>query len=279
MLPRVVEDGVRDSGAVVRDHHLLEEAPEHLAASRDGARIVERSLAQELREEIRRALNGTCDKLRKEADECEERHRVARRPHLPSVDVDRVGERLERVEGYSHRKDHSQRMDTRLHPCPVEQRYRLVNEEIAVFEVSEYAQIHRKARSKKQLRRPAFPATHLDKSYRVRPCGNERNQQKESPVPPSIEHVARDNDNKILRPHAIAHRPVDGECGREEKKKRRGIEKHRAISPPCRQNSGKANTVQAACRARPSFATLSLRTPCKCAWRTPRPRVSAAPTA
>jgi len=94
--------------AVVGNHHLLEETPEHLTQAVYCLVATELPLPLKLRQQVCGPLDGTGNELREETDEGEEGEQVARGTNLPAVDIDGVAQRLEGVEADAHGQDHLQ---------------------------------------------------------------------------------------------------------------------------------------------------------------------------
>ena len=217
MEPGVVQQEVRRHRAVVRHHALFEKAPEHLPAAEHGLAVVERARTEELRQEVRGALDRTRHELRKEPDEGEERNRIARGRNLPAVDVDRVAERLKGVEAHAHRQGHLQKRDVRLEPAGAQQLDRLAEKEIVVLEHAENAEVDHAAQRKTRLRAGgARCGVRLHEAEGPAPCARERDQRKEPPVPPPVEDVARHHDKQVLEAEMRSQQPVAREHEREE---------------------------------------------------------------
>ena len=89
----------------------------------------------ELGQERARALDRARDELREEADEGGDVEQRAARWDLPAVDVDRVGERLERVERDAHRQHDVQQVRPPAERVP--DRQRALDEEVVVLEDAE----------------------------------------------------------------------------------------------------------------------------------------------
>jgi hypothetical protein len=84
----------------------LQEQPEqdHEQAAADVPRAGQRSNAAQLRQQVDRAHDRHCDKLREEGHEGEIVHQAAPRRELSPFDVDRTAYGLEGVEGYARRQ-------------------------------------------------------------------------------------------------------------------------------------------------------------------------------
>ena len=80
--------------------------PKNLPHPVDGGVVIKLAFLQELRQQIRRPLDGACHKLRKERDEGEESDDVLGRFNLAAIDIDGIGKRLERVERDADGKYH-----------------------------------------------------------------------------------------------------------------------------------------------------------------------------
>ena len=94
--------------AVVGHHNLLEQTPKYLSHAIDGVVVIKFALFQELRQEVRRALDRAGHQLREEGNESEESHDVLGGLNLAPKDIDGVGKGLEGVEGDAYWENHFQ---------------------------------------------------------------------------------------------------------------------------------------------------------------------------
>ena len=92
--------------AIVCHHNLLEQAPQDLSHTINGSVIVEFPFLQELGQKVGRPFNGTGHQLREERDEGKEGDNVLGRLYLASVNIDRITQGLESIEGDANGKYH-----------------------------------------------------------------------------------------------------------------------------------------------------------------------------
>src|SRR4051812_20906779 len=118
----------------VRHDHFFEEAPKHLAAAVDRFVPFELPRLLKLDEKMRRLLNGPSNHVRKKSDKAHVLDVVADGRQLPSVNINRVTQRLEGIKRNSERKNHLKQWKVRTHPQrfhPLQERAR---EKIIIFE-------------------------------------------------------------------------------------------------------------------------------------------------
>ncbi len=133
------------AGEVVGDENLLEVSPgdEPCAIAQLLAR--DRARAVDLRQQRRRAQDRSGDQVRKEGDEHGEIQQVPRRGDLPSIHVDDVAHRHERVERDPDRQEDVQRDEVDLPAERSEDAVQAVGEEIEVFEEPQERQVEAEA--------------------------------------------------------------------------------------------------------------------------------------
>ena len=125
-------------GAIVGHHNLLEQAPKDLPHTIHGGVVVELAFLQELRQEVRRPLDGAGHELREERDEGEEGDDVLGRLNLAAIDINGIGKCLEGVERDADGKYHLEQQALRGN---VEQLRELSDEEVIVLEDGQNQQI------------------------------------------------------------------------------------------------------------------------------------------
>ena len=91
--------------AVIGNHYLFEQAPEYLAHSIHGLVIGEAPVRLELRQEVGSAFNRSGHQLREERNKSKESDDVLGGFYLLAIDIYRVAEGLESIEGNADRKD------------------------------------------------------------------------------------------------------------------------------------------------------------------------------
>ena len=122
----VGHDRVHDRRAIVRQHHLLEQAPQHLAHAIVSSPFVEVAGGAELGQHVARPFNGPGEHLRKEAHKSEEGGRIAHRLQFAAVHIKGVTEALERVETDAHRQHQAERILVRVAADPADRLVELV---------------------------------------------------------------------------------------------------------------------------------------------------------
>ena len=187
--------------AVVGNHHLLEESPEHLTQAVDCLVAMKLPLPLELRQQVGGPLDGTSNELREEAYEGEEGEQVARGTYLSAVDIDGVAQRLEGVEADAHGQDHLQGAGRQL---PAEEREGIdeaVDEEVVVLEGAQYGQVEGDVERGDEAcpatgGEPFAIAAHLTdgQAAEVAQCDGDYHEKQEAPVPPAVEKKAGGDD-------------------------------------------------------------------------------------
>ena len=104
----VCKDFINIHSAVVCNHYLLEESPQHLTASVNSLFIVECTRLLHLRKQVCGPLNWAGHKLRKETHVSKERYRITAYIKFATVDVNAVAQRLKCVETYANWQDYLQ---------------------------------------------------------------------------------------------------------------------------------------------------------------------------
>lgn len=100
--------------------------------------VRELAVGLKLRKKVGGALNRACDELRKKGDIGEESHDVTCRFEFLAIDINRVAEGLEGIEGDAYRKDDSEQKTI----CgDAEELAELGDKEIVVFEDGENGEI------------------------------------------------------------------------------------------------------------------------------------------
>src|SRR5712692_445761 len=97
-------DGIGDQGAIVSDHYFAEEPFEDEEKTGEGFLRVPSAGSLNLRQEVRRALDGASDQVRKKANEEGVLNNRLSRLELSMVDVYYIGDFLKGVEGNARRQ-------------------------------------------------------------------------------------------------------------------------------------------------------------------------------
>lgn len=162
--------------------------------------------------------------LGKEGDEEREFDEVAARFHLPLIDVDRVAQRLEGIEGDADREEDVERDRADLKAGAREKEVDVIGEEIEVLEAAEHPQIREEARDEKELLAPGMP----DHPQAAEIIDHRRggDQDAEPGVDVPVKQVARRQEHQVLE-RLAPERPVGGEDQREEENVIGARENHR----------------------------------------------------
>ena len=220
---------VNVGGAVVGNHHFLEQAPKDLAHAVNGGGVVETAFLLELRQEVRGTLDGARHQLREEADVGEERHGVVGGAHAATIDIDGVGQRLECVERDADRQDEVQQKGIGLKSKQLRE---LADEEVVVLEQGEDAEVEDDVGPKDELL-PFRIALDADAAQKRAQSG-EGDEDQETPVPPAVKDIRRDDNQHVLDCQlvlasaypSVADEPIEEKHYRQEKQKLNGIEEH-----------------------------------------------------
>jgi len=188
-------------------------------------------LVPELGQELLGAHDGPRHQLREEGHEGRELEEAVLRLEAPSVDVDRVAQRLERVEADPDGQDDAQRQRI---DAPAElrrERAQAVGEEVEVLEEAQQAEVRRQAGSDERSPR-ALPAgaPEPEPDEEVDEARGEH-QDAEALVPPAVERVAREDEPGVLG-GPPRDEPVDAEDHRQEEQEGQGGEGHRPERHP-----------------------------------------------
>ena len=185
--------GVRENvvdvfGTLVCDHYFLEVSPKHLPEAVGGQRIIEVAFFPELREEVRRPLDGTCDKLGEETHVGEELDYVTRVRYLAAADIDRVADGLEGIETDSHGENELEEQPVRVtSEKGVRKRG---DEEIVVLEDAQDAAVHQDVDGADGAGRFATAPESVGKDSRTPAAQRcECYEDQVLPAPPSIEYI------------------------------------------------------------------------------------------
>ena len=105
---RPIESRICDQGTVVRDDAFLQQAKKDQHQPVEELIAVELAVLLHLRQQMAGTLNRPCDQMRKQADEQSVIDEGVRRPQLSFVDIDDVGDFLERIERDARRQQDAQ---------------------------------------------------------------------------------------------------------------------------------------------------------------------------
>ena len=214
---------------VVRNHHLLEQSPQDLAHSINTGLILECPRLRELREQIRRTLNGASNKLRKETHIGEELNHVLCGPNLAPVHIDAVTECLESIETDPDRENDMQQKA--LRPSAQEYVRKRCYEKVIILEHPKDQQIHDDIQHVDRLRLAWFFTESIyqqaaDITAQRRKC----DQKQEPPVPPAVKHIRSDHHEQILQLQVLAeHEPVQQKYHRQKYCEFQRVEQHQTI--------------------------------------------------
>ena len=181
--------------AVVGHGNLLEKSPKDLPHAINGLRVVESARLCELRQQIGRSLNRTGHQLWEKAHEREELHNITGGFQLPAINVDAVAQRLESVEADAHRQyDVEQQTVGAAVQKEVRERG---DKEVVVLEHTEDGQVQHYIRNMHDFRDRAVAMTFDEDAAAPAAERGEGNQEKKTPVPPTIKEVRDRNNNRF----------------------------------------------------------------------------------
>lgn len=223
----VGHDRVHDRRAIVRQHHLLEQAPQHLAHAIVSSPFVEVAGGAELGQHVARPFNGPGEHLRKEAHKSEEGGRIAHRLQFAAVHIKGVTEALERVETDAHRQHQAERARINGSAQEGEGLDEAREEEVVVLEETQQAQVGHQAHGHQQPAARRRLCALQAQSHQIVHPGREQPKHEVARVPPAIEHAAGGDQEDVARPDAPPeHTPVQAEHQRQEQGEVDGVEQH-----------------------------------------------------
>ncbi len=209
--------------AVVGDDHFLEKSPEDLPESVHACRIVEGPGPGELRQQVRRPVDRASQELGEESHVSEINNGIPCGFQFLPIDVDAVTYCLERIETDADGQDEVQQEP--LGPAAEEGVGEGCGEEVIVLEDAEDQQVDDDVDGADRLGFiRGFPVPVDEKSADKAEEGREGDQEKESPVPPSIKDVGRNQDKEILQLEVLVEdEPVEQKDYRQKNRKFCGI--------------------------------------------------------
>ncbi len=223
-----VDDRARE---VVGDHDLLDQAEpdqRQAGADRDLVRVARRlQLGQELAGAHDRAGDEVGEEAQVERD-------VDRAGGLdqPALDVDHVGDRLEREEADPDRERDRQQRQRHPEPDAVERVGDALGEEAVVLEDRQDDQVERDRGAHDPLA-PALVVRAVQELRRRLVAERDRAQEQAEPrVRAGVEEVAREDDERLPQPLARHQRPGEGQNDREEDRELDCREQHESGNLP-----------------------------------------------
>ena len=190
---------VGDDGAGVSDDAFAEKAGENENQSVIEGIGVETALVLNLRQQMRRPLDGAGDQMREQADEERVVEERLGRFHLFPVDVDDVRKLLERVERNAGRQGHLQQRDGGLRQAQsMGQGREGIDEEVEVFEVAEEPEVD--ANGNREEKTAFFGIRGTADEARAEEIDNGRgeNEAQKPDIPPAIKDVTGDQKQHVL---------------------------------------------------------------------------------
>ena len=136
-------------------------------------------------------------------------HRIVDCVELPAIHIDRVAERLKGIKTDPHRKDDLQGHRRGVQPEHRAETSERIGEEIEVFEGGEDAQIRQERQQDPRASLPLVLLFFEGEADSEVDAGRDEQERGKSPVPPAIEHKARDDDQPVLT--FLAEQPVECE--------------------------------------------------------------------
>ena len=216
----VAPDQVDCLCAVVGHYHFFEEPPKHETTAIDRFGIVESPGMIELREQASCSLDGASDQLREETDVSKEREEIPTGCNATLIDINGIAQGLECVETDSNGQENPQRGPMKVQSEAFQQDLQIVNKEIVVFEESKDGQVDQYIgdRDCSLLGSFSFQSLNQPTTLVTEERGEDDEQQK-TPVPPSIEQVAGDHQEEVLRLGLFKHKPVEQKHNGKEQHK------------------------------------------------------------
>ena len=219
-----VEHAVDVERQRVGDDDLLEVPDEDLAEPQQEPAPEERVVPAELREEQAGPDDGPGHELGEERDVGREPEQVPLDLDAPTVQVDRVAQRLERVERDPDREDDRQERRVLREPEKARRPVDAVEEEVEVLEDRQQPQVGHHADRQPRLLPPRVVRVDDPHADDVVDERRERDEPEEAPVPPPVEQVARREAHD--EPDLPPGREVGDEEGREEDQEREAVKEH-----------------------------------------------------
>lgn len=136
-----VEHLIDIDSTIVGYDYLLEETPQHLAATVNGLRIIESPRTLELRQEVGGTLNRARYQLRKKADIGQKGHSITSGRQLLAIDIYAIGQGLKGIERDAHRQDDMQGCGLECYAKGGKGIDKALHKKVKVFEETQYAQI------------------------------------------------------------------------------------------------------------------------------------------
>ena len=217
--------GITIDGQPIGDRQLLEQAKAEKLDPQARPEPAPCLGPRGLRQEVPRTHDGPGDQMREEEDEEHEVRQALLRLHPAPVNIDRVADRLERVERNPEGNDDLQGANRGAAATGNDGAPQGVEEEVDVLEVAEKPEIHAEAHQQERLAEP-WPGRGVHGATQdvVHQRGG-RDDKREFLAPGGIEVVARPEkpDYADLVP---GHDPVDREDHRKEAQEGERVELH-----------------------------------------------------
>jgi hypothetical protein len=185
---------------IVSHHYLLEQAPQYLTHSVNGGVVVELTLFLKLREKVCRSLYRSGYQLWEKRNEGEESDNVLRRLQLATIDIYGVTQGLESIKRNANWQYY---LEQKSIGGDIEKFGEFGYEKIVVLEhgknsdIQHYVGPHPGLGLFLSIRLPyqktAAPRTERGEGY----------EQQKTPVPPAVEHIARQHHKGVLQPQLM----------------------------------------------------------------------------
>ncbi len=230
LVGQVVIDKIDILGQHIGNDELLEETDRHHTNAVRGVLFVEEVILKELWHEVFAALNRARDELRKKRDEQRVDTKVLLRFDVPAIDVDDIGEALERVERNADGQNDVQRGGV---DGDGDQRERLFDrggEEVEILKKEQHEQRNRNADGKNRFPRAlGAPGRGQEPRGEVgiqRDAGDEHHELR---IPAHVEIVAGKQQKNPAEP--MRQREVCKKDDDEENGELPGVEQHSVSFP------------------------------------------------
>src|SRR6266508_6731160 len=209
----------------VGEHDFFEQTEGHEQQSPEKLARAQGRRPDKLGKKIAGSHNWAGDQLRKKGNGQDKIAQGFRRLQDAAINVERVGERMKRVEGDADRQKNIEMRWLINDSEAREQPLKVLEQKIPVFEEPEHAQVHADAANQPGAARMLpFGLRHLSAEPKIH-CRRGKEQRGKRRVPRAVKNVARDDEEIFPRVPGM-HVPVSGDddCKKDNEGER--IEKH-----------------------------------------------------
>ncbi|MGY3124949.1 hypothetical protein ACVWXQ_008886 [Bradyrhizobium sp. S3.14.4] len=183
----------------------------------------------ELRQHVCRTLDRTGDQLRKEAHILGIGDKVALSGNPAIVHVERIADRLKRVERNAQREHQAEGIIRHHIPEQPDHAEHVRNQEVQIFDRSEYAQVDRQRDDQRRLASAIGPSPRHHECGRVIHDRRQSEQESKGRAPAHVEYVAGDQQHQRLG--SPRQREEHHQERYEERQKFERVEEHQSNAP------------------------------------------------